>query len=280
MVVVAPPGCVVVGPPDDGAVVVVLVAVVVVAGAVVVVVVDAVVVVEELGVVAAGEGTKMFLTVVPPPVEPKIDASGFPAINSTAVTNISESTNTMAAVPAMAGQLNRRAAPGRGLPWAGRVRASSASPAGASAIAETSNPSVRSVGAEDDAIWTVSSQEPAVPAAGSVGAEDAPSEDAACPVAPVAPSLRRRVELSGARTATCLTACWPRSIDAATNAVPRVAAMDPMATPTMVPFTPKLEAMSAASTAPAAEARIWRPENFTERRVYVAGARTATPGAG
>jgi hypothetical protein len=37
-----------------------------------------------------------------------------------------------------------------------------------------------------------------------------------------------------------------------------VATMDPMATPMMVPFTPKTEAMTADNTAPAAEARIWR----------------------
>ena len=73
------------------------------------------------------------------------------------------------------------------------------------------------------------------------------------------------VDDSGARTTTCLTASWPRSIDWATNAVPMVAAADPMATPTMVPLTPKIDAMIAAITAPAAEARIWRMENFTPR---------------
>jgi hypothetical protein len=35
-----------------------------------------------------------------------------------------------------------------------------------------------------------------------------------------------------------------------------VAAIEPMATPMMVPLTPKLDAMTAAITAPAAEARI------------------------
>lgn len=42
-----------------------------------------------------------------------------------------------------------------------------------------------------------------------------------------------------------------------------VAAADPMATPMMVPLTPKVEAMIAAITAPPTEARIWRKENFT-----------------
>ena len=42
-----------------------------------------------------------------------------------------------------------------------------------------------------------------------------------------------------------------------------VAAAEPMATPMIVPLTPKTDAMRAAITAPAAEARIWRTENFT-----------------
>ena len=37
-----------------------------------------------------------------------------------------------------------------------------------------------------------------------------------------------------------------------------VAAAEPIATPTMVPLTPKIDAMTAAITAPAVEARIWR----------------------
>ena len=52
--------------------------------------------------------------------------------------------------------------------------------------------------------------------------------------------------VSGARTTTCLTAWWPRSIDCATKAVAMVAAAEPMATPTMVPLTPKIDAMTAA----------------------------------
>jgi len=83
------------------------------------------------------------------------------------------------------------------------------------------------------------------------------------PPTAVDPSLRR-TESSGARTTTCLTASCPRSIDCATKAVPIVAATEPMATPTTVPLTPKVDAMSAAMTAPAAEARIWRTENFTD----------------
>ena len=52
-------------------------------------------------------------------------------------------------------------------------------------------------------------------------------------------------------------------MDCDTTAVPMVAAMEPMATPMIVPVTQKLDAISAATTAPAAEARICRKENFT-----------------
>jgi hypothetical protein len=77
------------------------------------------------------------------------------------------------------------------------------------------------------------------------------------PVAFVPPKRRSNV-LSGTRTTTCLTALFVRSIDWKTRAVPMVAAMEPIATPTMVPFTPKMEAMTADNTAPPAEASIWR----------------------
>ena len=82
---------------------------------------------------------------------------------------------------------------------------------------------------------------------------------------PVPPTRRSSVEAgpSGTRTTACLTASCPRSIDCDTRAVPVVAAIEPIATPTIVPVTPKLDAMSAAITAPTAEARICRKENFT-----------------
>ena len=80
----------------------------------VVVVVDEVdVVVEEVGVVEGGdEGLTRFCSVVPLSEPPKMDAMGSPEISSTAVMNRSASTNTMAAVPAMAPQEKRRT-PGR-----------------------------------------------------------------------------------------------------------------------------------------------------------------------
>lgn len=76
------------------------------------------------------------------------------------------------------------------------------------------------------------------------------------PLARVEPSRRKSVDDSGARTTTCFTASWPRSIDCATNAVAIVATADPMATPMIVPVTPKVDAMSAAVTAPVTDARI------------------------
>src|ERR1700679_2517654 len=77
-------------------------------------------------------------------------------------------------------------------------------------------------------------------------------------------------------------------MDCATSAVPMVAAADPMATPTMVPLTPKNDAMLAATTAPVAEARTCRMEMCTapgdlliellERRRHGPGDELAGPG--
>ena len=279
-----------VDPLRAGPVVVVVDAVVVVVvvalafGAVVLVVVAAVVVVVEVDApvvevvvvgVAGGAGdwlTRLF-SVVPVSAPPKIVDRGLPEISSMAVMNNSARTNTIATVPAMARQENpcgivRRAAVGRGVDdvvvaWRRWV-------AGVSVVAAISTRSVSAAGAAVDAISTVSG---ALPPFGpdcpttSVGADDASAstEDADGPLAPVPPSRRNRVELSGTRTATCLTTWWPRSIDWATKAVPMVAAAEPMATPTIVPFTPKTDKITAATTAPAVEARIWRIENFTHR---------------
>jgi len=91
----------------------------------------------------------------------------------------------------------------------------------------------------------------------SVGAEESPGVDSVMPAALV-PPRRRSNEVSGARTTTCLTALFVRSMDWKARAVPVVAAMEPRATPTIVPLTPKTDAMTADSTAPAADARIWR----------------------
>ncbi len=233
--------------------VVVLVAVVVdevVVDEVVVVVVVVVVVAGEGDGEGEGDGVKMFLTVVPAPVFPKIAASGFPEISSMAVMNISAITNTMAAVPAMVVHRNFRGPPARPDGPAGcigRVVASMRCVAGAPATAEISRRSVPSAGAADDAISIVSAL-----ASGAVDPPDASVGE--LPAVP--PSLRRSGDDTGARTTTCLTASWPRSMDWATNAVAKVAAAEPIATPTMVPLTPKADAMTAAMTAPAAEAMI------------------------
>ena len=231
-------------------------------------VVEVVEVVDVGVVVGAGDGLTMFFNVVPVSAPPKIADRGLPEISSTAVMNSSARTNTMATVPAMARQENPCGVVRRAMcVGVGVVVARRRWVAGVSAVAEISRRSVSPAGAAVDAISTVSG---ALPPCGSdrpttsVGAEDASTEDVDGPLAPVPPSLRNKVEVSGARTATCLTAWWPRSIDCATKAVAMVAAAEPMATPTMVPLTPKTDAMTAAHTAPAVEARIWRIENFTQ----------------
>ena len=234
-----------------------VVLVVVVAAVVVVVEVDAPVVeVVEVGVVVGGAGDWLttFPSEVPVSAPPKIVDRGLPEISSIAVTSSSARTNTMATVPAMA----RQEKPGGVLLAAvGRV-------------VDDVVACTRWVAGVPVAISIVSGAAapfgPDCPTT-SVGADDASAstDDAAGPLVPVPPSRRSKVELSGARTATCLTTWWPRSIDWAMKAVAMVAAAEPMATPTIVPFTPKTDAMTAAHTAPAVEARIWRIENFTHR---------------
>jgi hypothetical protein len=160
VVVVVPPG---------------LVVVVVVDGTVVVeagVVVDVVVVVEAGG----GEGLMTLFNDVPVPPWPKIEDSGLPAMSSTAVTNRSASTNTMAAVPAMVFQVNRPSGPPRPAPapapvrglapvpspvpaatlGTGAVLACNRSVAGASVTAETSSRRVASAAAAVAPIRAVS----------------------------------------------------------------------------------------------------------------------------
>ena len=236
-------------------------------------VVEVVEVFDEGVVVCAGDGLTRFFNVVPVSAPPKIADRGLPEISSIAVMNSSARTNTTATLPAMARQekpccvVRRATCLGAGV-GVGVVVARRRWVSGDSAVAEISRRSVSLAGAGGDAIVTVSG---ALPPRGSdrpttsVGADDSSTEDADGPLARVPPSLRNRVEASGARTATCLTAWWPRSIDCATRAVAMVAAAEPMATPTMVPLTPKIDAMTAAHTAPAVEARIWRIENFTQR---------------
>ncbi len=189
------------------------VVVVVVVGDVVVVVLvdddvdDGDVVVVVVDVVAAGGGVTTFPTVVPLPALPKMDANGLPEISSMAVMNMRASTKTMAAVPAMADQENCRRAPVRAPGTAGCtgvVVACRRSVAGASATAEISRRPVSS-DAVADSISTVSAAAPVATA--SVGVEEASTEDAAPPLGPVPPSLRKREDESGARTTTCLTAC-------------------------------------------------------------------------
>ncbi len=183
-----------------------------------------------------------------------------PAISSTTVTKTRAARKTTPAVPAIAFQVKRRDVTG-----ATDAEASSRWVAGVPVTAVISSASAWSDDGEADAaICAVSSAAPdaAADATASVGIDDSSTLATVSPPTAVDPSLRR-TESSGARTTTCLTASCPRSIDCATSAVPIVAAAEPMATPTMVPLTPKADAITAASTAPTTEARICRIENFT-----------------
>lgn len=200
----------------DGGWVVVVVALPVGAVVLVVDVPDVVVVVDEVDIVVdvvvdvvvdAGAGLTRFCSVVPLSEPPKIAAKGLPEISSTAVMNRSASTNTMAAVPAMAPQENRRT-PGR--LGAGRidpVLARRRSVAGASVLAEISRRSVSPTGAAADSILLVS---PTPPSSGAdrstacVGADEA--DEAVWWLTRVPPSRRNNVDVSGARTTTCFTA--------------------------------------------------------------------------
>jgi len=209
VVVVEPPGVVEVVEVPEGAVVLVVVLedveVVVVVLEVGDVVVEVVVVVLEVGnVVEVGDGgVKMF----PLPALPKIDPSGLPEISSMATMSKRASTKTMAVVPAITDQENRRRAPVRAPGTAGCIGvvvACSRSVAGASATAEIS----RRPDSSDAVFDSISTDSAAPPVAmASVGAEEASTDDAAPPLRPVAPSLRNREDESGARTTTCLTAC-------------------------------------------------------------------------
>jgi hypothetical protein len=139
--------------------------------------------------------------------------------------------------------------------------------AGASARADTSSPWVSPAPATADSMVAVRSSaasEPDVADDDSAGREPVRIVASGWPLASVPPNLRSSVE-SGARTTTCFTASCPRSIDCPTIAVPIVATTDPIATPIIVPLTPNVDAISAARTAPTAEARIWRTENFTSK---------------
>jgi hypothetical protein len=268
VVVVVPGGDVVVVVVFSPVGAVVLVVVVLVDGLEVVVVVDDV---EVVGIVVGGDWLTRFPAVVPVSAPPKMAESGLPEMSSIAVMKSSANTNTMPTVAAIPRHENRPTMtgrrPGGGV---GLVVACRRSVAGASATAEISRRSVAPTGAAVDAISVVSAfwSSAGLERTASVEADD---DDAAVveaaarvsPLAPVPPSLRNSVAVSGAFTTTCLTASWPRSIDCATKAVAKVAAAEPTATPMMVPLTPKVDAMTAAITAPAVEARICRMENFT-----------------
>jgi len=156
VVVVDALGDVVVVAPPAGAVV--LVVVVVPAAVVVVVLAADVVDVVEVGVVLGpGEGFTRFLSVVPVSAPPKMLAKGLPEISSMAVMSRSASTNTMAALAAIARHENRRTTVGRlSAGDAGSVEACKRSAAGASAAALISRRSVSAAGSAVDDMTLVS----------------------------------------------------------------------------------------------------------------------------
>jgi hypothetical protein len=176
-------------------------------GVVVVDVVEDVVVIEDVVVVGAGtgdgdgDGVKMCCTLVPLPPLPKTAESGWPEISSMAVTNMSAITKTMAAVPAIVFQLNVGGvgrAPGQpglggGAGCVGTVAASIRSVAGAADVA----------GAE---VAAEVSRRSVSPNGGAGAGGETSSDESTSPLTTVEPNLRNRVDVSGARTTTCLTA--------------------------------------------------------------------------
>ena len=101
------------------------------------------------------------------------------------------------------------------------------------------------------------------------------------------PSLEMSPGWFSSPTTTWRTRLLVRSIVLAATAVPVVAMIDPTATPIMVPFTPKKEAMTAASTAPTVDATICLGLSLITRRRCGTGSSTAArvpvypaPGAG
>ena len=122
-----------------------------------------------------------------------------------AVTNRRAITKTMAAVPAIVFQLNVGSTPGgpaRDVPAGGigTVVASIRSVAGA---ADPGDPAEAEVAAEVST-RSVSPVSPSGPA--GAGGGETSSDESTSPLTTVEPSLRNRVDESGARTTTCLTA--------------------------------------------------------------------------
>ena len=122
-----------------------------------------------------------------------------------AVTKRRAITKTIAAVPAIVFQLNVGSTPGRpargGPPdCIGTVVASIRSVAGAAGPADPADPGKGEVAA---AVST-RSVSPSGPA--GAGGEETSSDESTSPLTTVEPSLRNRVDESGARTTTCFTA--------------------------------------------------------------------------
>jgi hypothetical protein len=275
VVVVVVDGVVVVVVVEGGTVVVVVV---------VVVVVEVVVVVVEL-VVVGGVGLNRFPAEVPPVegLAPIREDSGCPATSSTTVTAASATAKTTAADSATARQLERRRArPGPPLSPS-RPRRAAALPVLLEATNRTS-PVSRLAPAPVPSAASGAARSPAgAPPGAPPGAARSPPAVPAAPVSP-RPAAGDETETSTADdseaapvtvpdgsvlgprcrngtgpppfTTTWRTALWVRSIQSPTRALALVATMLPIATPMTVPFTPKVDAITAEATAPHAEAAI------------------------
>ena len=161
-----------------------------------------------VGAGAGADGLTRLFNVVPVSAPPKMLESGLPEMSSIAVMSSNASTNTVTALMAMARQ-EKPAPAGRATAgWVGLVEATSRSVAGADAPAETSRRPVSSTGAavDDISVVSASSSWPAGWCTTSVGADASTDDVTDGPLTPVLPSLRSNVDVSGTRTATCLTA--------------------------------------------------------------------------
>jgi hypothetical protein len=222
-------------------------------------------VVLEAGVDVGGE------ELLPPPIEvpvawgsePTMAASGRPAPNSTSVMTKSDTANTPRMESKRTGQRIRRNSAGQSrqngwrpsaaclplAPVVTRPRSYKDSGAGGTGLGRA---------ALDPLVAAVVPSPPTEPERGADPARSAGSSDlwrVTRPAGWVSPRFRKPLSLCPLVGSAWRTAAWVRSIEACTTAAAVVATALPMATPMIVPCTPKAEAMSAASTAPVTEAK-------------------------
>jgi hypothetical protein len=254
----------------------------------------AVVVVVDVDVVVVVDGPDVGATETPPVSrpDPTTDDSGFPASSSMHVTTTNATTKTTTVDATSTGHRMRHRGPaapgsdgasGTGRPSdpapmvsvgvSTRPRVSVGTPAvPTTSVGATARPMASVTGSTAPTVSVAASGGPTVSVPLSASAATAPvatvsaAGPLAVPAVPLSPN-RRRIGASGFLTAAWRTTWWPRSIDWATSVVSVVATMLPMATPITVPATPKNDAMTAAATAPVADARICRRLIFMSVRL-------------